>query len=83
MTGIVLPDDVRKPLEERFGPAVRRMGSWNSDGAFGYESVSIAAVQKELEALENPDLMGALFHLDGAMERTSRSSNCWRLSAPL
>jgi len=65
-----LPDDVRQPLEERFGPAVRRMGSWNSDGTFVYQSVSMAALKKELEALENPDLMRALFHLDGTMEQT-------------
>ena len=70
MTGIVLPDDVLKLLEKRFGPAVRRMGSWNSDGTFGYESVSMAAVKQAAEALEDPDLMRALFRLDGTMEQT-------------
>jgi hypothetical protein len=59
------------------------MGSWNSDGTFVYESVSMAALKKALEALENPHLMRALFRLDGTVEQTSRSSNCWRLSAPL
>ena len=71
MKAIVLPDDVLKLLEKRFGPAVRRMGSWNSDGTFGYESVSIVAVKKAAEALENPDLMRALFHLDGTMDQTT------------
>jgi hypothetical protein len=70
MKGIVLPDDVLKPLEKRFGAAVRRMGSWNSDGTFAYESVSIAAVKQAAEALDDPDLMRALFHLDGTGEQT-------------
>jgi hypothetical protein len=70
MKAIVLPDDVLKPLEKRFGPAVRQMGSWNSDGTFGYESVSMAAVKKAAEALEDPDLLRALFHLDCTADQT-------------
>jgi hypothetical protein len=54
MKAIVLPDDVLRHLEKRFGPEVRQMGSWNSDGTFGYSSVSMVAVEKAAKALENP-----------------------------
>ena len=70
MKAIVLPDDELRTLEMRFGPAVRRMGSWNSDGTFGYSSVPIIAVEKAAEALENPDLMLALFRLGQTLEQT-------------
>jgi hypothetical protein len=36
------------------------MGPWNSDGIFGYASVSIVAVEKAAEALANPDLLAAI-----------------------
>jgi len=62
-----LPDEVLKPLEKRFGPVVRRMRSWNSDGTFGYESV--AAFKRAAEALEDPDLPRASFHLNGMLEQ--------------
>ena len=51
MEAIFLTDDELKRLETRFGLAVRQMGPWNSDGVFGYASVSIAAVEKAAEAL--------------------------------
>jgi hypothetical protein len=60
MEAIVLTDDDLKRLETRFGPVVRKMGPWNSDGIFGYESVPIAAVERAAEALHNPNLLVAL-----------------------
>jgi len=60
MEAIFLSDDELKRLETRFGPGVRQMGSWNSDGVFGYASVPIVAVEKAAEALDNPRLLTAL-----------------------
>ena len=42
---IDIPDDDLKRLERRFGPDVRHMGPWNSDGVFGYASVSLGVVE--------------------------------------
>ncbi len=56
MEAIVLTDDELQRLETRFGPVVRQMGSWNSDGVFGYASVPIVAVEKAAETLDNPNL---------------------------
>jgi len=63
MEAIVLTDDELKRLETRFGPVVRQMGPWNSDGIFGYESVSMVAVEKAAEGLDNPNLQAALSRL--------------------
>jgi hypothetical protein len=60
MEAIVLTDDDLRRLETRFGPVVRQMGPWNSDGVFGYASVPVAAVEKAVEPLENPNLLRAL-----------------------
>jgi hypothetical protein len=60
MEAIGLTDDELKRLERRFGPVVRQMGPWNSDGIFGYESVPIVAVEKAAESIENPNLQIAL-----------------------
>lgn len=60
MEAIFLTDDELKRLETRFGPVVRQMGPWNSDGIFGYASVSIDAVEKAAEAFANPVLLTAL-----------------------
>jgi len=60
MEAIILTDDELKRLETRFGPVVRHMGPWNSDGIFGYTSVSIIAVEKAAETLANPNLVTAL-----------------------
>jgi hypothetical protein len=60
MEEIVLTDDELKGLVTRFGPVVRQMGPWNSDGVFGYASVPIAAVEKAAETLENPHLLVTL-----------------------
>jgi hypothetical protein len=60
MEAIILTDDELKRLESRFGPVVRHMGAWNSDGIFGYASVPIVAVEKAAETLANPALLTAL-----------------------
>jgi hypothetical protein len=60
MEAILLTDDELKRLETRFGPAVRQMGPWNSDGVFGYASVSITAVERAAATLANPILLTAL-----------------------
>ena|SRR5271165_4210572 len=60
MEAIILTDDELKHLEARFGPVVRQMGPWNSDGVFGYASVPIVAVEKAAETLANPALLTAL-----------------------
>jgi hypothetical protein len=39
------------------------MGPWNSDGIFGYESVSMAAVERAVEVLDNANLLVALQRL--------------------
>jgi hypothetical protein len=70
MEAIILTDDELKLLEKRFGPSVRHMGPWNSDGTFGYSSVPIVAVEKAAEALQNPNLVVALPGLKGTPGRT-------------
>jgi hypothetical protein len=70
MEAILLTDDELKLLEKRFGPRVRQMGPWNSDGTFGYSSISIAAVEKAAETLQNPDLAVALSRLKCKPERS-------------
>jgi len=60
MEAIVVTDDELQRLETRFGPVVRQMGPWNSDGVFGYASVPIVAVEKAAEALDNPNLLVAV-----------------------
>ena len=46
MEEIVITEDDLRRLEERFGSAVRLMGSWNSDGTFGYTSVPLSVIRK-------------------------------------
>jgi hypothetical protein len=67
---IVVTDDELRRLERRFGPGVRRMGPWSSDGTFGYSSVSIAVVEKAAEAMRNPNLAVAVSRLTNTPERT-------------
>ena len=67
---VVTEDDLRR-FEKRFGPAVRLMGSWNSDGTFGYASVPLSAVRRAAEDLKNPDVIAALSRLQQMPERTT------------
>jgi len=71
MEGIVLTDDELRILEKRFGPGVREMGPWNSDGTFGYCFVSIAVLEKAAESIEDPNRMMALLRLKNAPEPTA------------
>jgi len=70
METIILTDDELRVLERRFGPSVRQMGPWTSDGTLGYSSVPIVAVEKAAEALQNPGLMVALPRLKRTPGRT-------------
>ncbi|MGB7763370.1 MAG: hypothetical protein WBL61_26280 [Bryobacteraceae bacterium] len=65
---IVIPEDDLQRLERRFGPDVRRMGPWNSDGVFGYSSVSLGAVESAAEAVGAPGLPEAVSRLQDARE---------------
>ena len=67
---VVAEDDLRR-LEKRFGSAVRLMGSWNSDGTFGYASVPLSAVRKAAENLVNPDVIATLSRPKHMPERTT------------
>jgi|SRR5579871_4258647 hypothetical protein len=60
MEDIILTDEELRRLEARFGPVVRQMGPWYSDGVFGYASVPLAAVERAAEALQDPNLLVAL-----------------------
>ena len=70
MYGIVVTDEELKRLEKRFGPDVRKMGPWNSDGVFGYSDVPILAIEKAAETLGDKNLDLALFRLESAAEPT-------------
>jgi len=60
-------------LETRFGPVVRQMGPWNSDGVFGYESIPLVAVEKAAETIADPGPLIALPRLRaGADENVPR-----------
>jgi hypothetical protein len=68
MKTIVIPEDELQRLERRFGPDVRRMGSWNSDGVFGYASIPLGAVESAAEAAGRPGLPEAVSRLKDARE---------------
>jgi hypothetical protein len=48
------------------------MGPWNSDGTFGYSSISVIALEKAAEELEDPNLTTALSCLKEAPEGSRR-----------
>jgi hypothetical protein len=66
----ILMDEEVKRLERRFGPGVRLMGPWISDGTFGYCSVAMIAIEKAVEILDSPELMEAFSRLQDTLERT-------------
>ena len=70
MNTIVLTDDDLKVLEKQFGTIVRQMGTWNSDGTFGYVSIQVAAVEKVAEDSNDPNLIEAIARLQSAPART-------------
>ncbi|MBZ5617231.1 MAG: hypothetical protein LAQ69_00665 [Acidobacteriia bacterium] len=69
---IVVTDDELKKLEEHFGPDVRHMGTWNSDGVFGYSAVPVAFVEKAAQAIGDPGLLEALHGLKKSSDRNKR-----------
>ena len=69
MEGIVIAEDDLRRLEKRFGSHVQQMGTWNSDGTFGYSSVPLAAIEKAIENSGDPDLMTVLSRLKDAPDR--------------
>jgi len=68
MKTIVIPEDDLKRIESRYGPDVRRMGPWNSDGVFGYTSVSLGAVKSAAEVIGKSGLLEAVSRLKEAQE---------------
>jgi len=67
MQDIVISDEELTRLEKRFGPDIRQMGPWLSDGVFAYISVPIAAVEKAAQLLNDRSVLETVSHL-----RTSR-----------
>ena len=80
MEAIVLTDDELRVIEKRFGPEVRQMGPWNSDGTFGYSSISVIAVEKAAEELEDPNLTSALSCLKGTPDGSRHFIELLRIS---
>jgi hypothetical protein len=66
---IVLADEELRRLATRFGPDVWQMGSWDSDGVFGYASIPLVSVEKASKSLDNPRLQEAVTHLKQEPER--------------
>ena len=71
MKSIVLTDDELKILERRVGAGVRKMGPWNSDGTFGYCSISMTDVEKAAESIEDPKLRKVVARLNDASEQSA------------
>ena len=71
---ILLADEELRNLEKDFGPEVRRMGSWNTDGIFGYSAIPIPVVERAMDGIPDPSLIEALHELEhsGQNERTRR-----------
>ena len=57
MQDIIISDEELTRLESRFGPEVRQMGPWLSDGVFAYISVPIAIVEKAAELLQDRSVL--------------------------
>lgn len=72
MSEIILTDDDLRQLEKRFGPTVRYMGPWITDGSFGYCAVRITSVEKAADALHEKVLLDSLQQLRGPSERATR-----------
>ena len=68
---VVITDDELRSLETRSGPCARQMGSWCTDGTFGYSSVPMLAVARAAGSLENPSLGIAVSKLEGLNARAT------------
>ena len=71
MKEIILTDDDLRQLERRFGPCVRHMGPWNSDGIFGYCTVPMDSVEKVADALNDEGLSQCVQQLKDAPDRAT------------
>ena len=71
MEEIVITEDDLRRLEKRFGSAVRLMGSWNSDGTFGYTSVPLPVIRKAAQDLADADVVVDLSRTRHMPERTA------------
>lgn len=69
MERILLTDDELKLLEKRFGPGVRQMGPWNSDGPSAIPAFGWSPWRRAAETLEDPNLIVALSHLKHTPQR--------------
>ena len=67
---IVIPEDQLRVLEKKYGPDVRLMGNWNSDGVFGFCSVPFAVIEKAAESVGAKSLSQAVRRLRVAEDRT-------------
>src|SRR5690349_21467915 len=67
---IILPDEELTQLERSCGADVRLMGPWNSDGVFGFSTVSMSVVEKAAAATCDPVLAGVIHDLKLSPERT-------------
>lgn len=70
MEVIILPDDELQRLEREFGRAVRQMGTWSSDGVFGYSSVPVSIVERVARGSNDPSIVEAVSRLKNSAERT-------------
>ena len=68
MEEIILSDEQLKTLEKQFGPSVRKMGPWNSDGTFGYICISLAVIENAAESMEDPNVITAFSRLKSLAE---------------
>lgn len=75
MEDIVISDAELARLERHFGPAVRQMGPWLSDGVFAYISVPIAIIEKAAELLQDRSLLETVYHLRRNRQGTTELMN--------
>ncbi len=76
MEAIILPDDELKRVERTLGANVRQMGSWNSDGVYGYLTIPIIAIQKAADVLHTPSLTDGVEHLKQRPESAQTKLFC-------
>jgi FixJ family two-component response regulator len=70
MEVVIISDDELKRLEKEFGPAVRHVGTWSSDGVFGYSSMPVSILERVANGSNDPSLVGAVSRLKNSAERT-------------
>jgi hypothetical protein len=63
MNEIVIPEDDMRRLEKQFGPLVRQIGAWNSDGVFSYTTIPVVVLEQAAETLGDATLSISVAHL--------------------